>query len=222
MSFFQRRDDGPYLGAFLDKRSSPGAIRYRGPKHLITIGPPGSGKSAGLVVPNVADLPRSMLIIDPKGEIAAITAKARARLGKVIVLNPFGVFADELPQLKSQGFNVMAGLDPASDSFTAEAAGLAEALISVENDHQKFFPLSARNIVTALIMWEKLQRGVEANLGADPREQPPLHQRERARVGGGEFGGHLRRLALDGVIKRAAERCKIRVDCGTERPRATR
>ena len=55
--------------------------------------------------------------------------------------------------------------------------------------------------------------GVEANLGANPREQPPLHQRERARVGGGEFGGHLRRLALDGVIKRAAERCEIRVDC---------
>lgn len=164
MSFFQRRDDGPYLGAFLNRRSASGAIRYRGPKHLITIGPPGSGKSAGLVVPNVADLPRSMLIIDPKGEIAAITAKARAKLGKVIVLNPFEVFSSELPHLKSQGFNVMAGLDPASDSFTAEAAGLAEALISVENDHQKFFPLSARNIVTALIMWEKLQRGVEANL----------------------------------------------------------
>ena len=164
MSFFKRGDEGPYLGAFLDKRAASGAIRYSGPKHLITIGPPGSGKSAGLVVPNVADLPRSMLIIDPKGEIAAITAKARARLGKVVVLNPFGIFADELPHLKSQGFNVMAGLDPRSDDFADDAAALAEALITIENDHQKFFPLSARNIMTALIMWEKLQRGAKADL----------------------------------------------------------
>ncbi len=158
------KDHGPYLGTFSRKGMSEGAVRYSGPKHLITIGPPGSGKSAGLVVPNVADLPRSMLIIDPKGELAAITAKARAKMGRVVILNPFGVFADELPHMKSHGFNVLAQLDPTSDDFADEGAALAEALIAVEGEQNKYFPISARNLMTALILWEKLTNGKDANL----------------------------------------------------------
>jgi type IV secretion system protein VirD4 len=164
MGLFKKMDNGPYLGRFRPGWRPKGAIRYSGPKHLITIGPPGSGKSAGLVVPNVADLKRSMLIIDPKGELAAITARARARLGRVIILNPFGLFADELPHLASQGFNVMAQLDPASDGFADDGAALAEALVPVEGEQNKYFPISARNLVTALILWEKLKNGETANL----------------------------------------------------------
>ncbi|MBV9066240.1 MAG: type IV secretory system conjugative DNA transfer family protein, partial [Methylobacteriaceae bacterium] len=163
-------DGGPYLGAFVRKREAQkkgfiwGEVRYRGPKHLITVGPPGACKSAGLVVPNVANLARSMLIIDPKGELAAITARKRAEFGRVVVLNPFGLFADELPHLKSDGFNPLRQLDPLSESFPDEAAAIASALIPIKSEHNKFFPLSARNIITAFVMWERMQRGEAAHL----------------------------------------------------------
>ena len=50
-------------------------VQYPGNVHLITIGPTGSGKGTGLILPNLCDLRRSILIIDPKGEAAAITEK---------------------------------------------------------------------------------------------------------------------------------------------------
>ena len=84
--------EGVYLGFFADAGGAI-SLRYKGGKHLLSFGTPGANKSTGLVVPNLAHLPRSMIVIDPKGELAAITARKRARWGSVIVLNPFGVFA---------------------------------------------------------------------------------------------------------------------------------
>ncbi len=87
-------DQGIYLGIFAGE-GEPVRLRYKGPKHALVFGPPGASKSMGLVVPNIADLPRSMIVIDPKGQLAAITARKRASMGRVIVLNPYGLFADE-------------------------------------------------------------------------------------------------------------------------------
>ena len=159
------RDQGPYLGRFLDNGQPSGVIRYTGPKHLITIGPPGSNKSMGLAVPNIANLPRSMIIMDCKGQLAAITARQRAKMGRVIVINPFGLFVDELPHLKSHGFNPLASLNPKSERFPSDAASIAECLIPIDaNEHQKIFPLGARNLYTATIMWECMTNGDKASL----------------------------------------------------------
>src|SRR5471030_2636403 len=115
------KDEGPYLGRMLNgKRVVPGRVHVPGPKHLCSFGPPGTGKSSALVIPNVAHLPRSMIIIDPKGEIAAITARKRARMGRVLMLNPFGLLAGDLPHLKSHGLNPLALLDPNSDRFVGD------------------------------------------------------------------------------------------------------
>ena len=50
------------------------------------------------------DPPGSIIIVDCKGQLAAITARKRARIGKVMVLNPFGVFTDTLPHQTNHGF----------------------------------------------------------------------------------------------------------------------
>ena len=40
----------------------------------------------------------TMIVIDPKGQLAAITARKRATMSRVVPLNPFGLF-DEMPRL---------------------------------------------------------------------------------------------------------------------------
>jgi len=166
-------DEGPYLGVFAGEAcpvprhgGGPVRLRYKGPKHLLVFGPPGSSKSMGLVVPNLAHLRRSMIVIDPKGQLAAITARARARMGRVIVLNPFGLFK-ELPHMQSAGWNPLLQLDPKSHDFAGDALCLGDALgdRSAGGDgNAKFFELGSENLLTACMMWERFSKGDKASL----------------------------------------------------------
>jgi type IV secretion system protein VirD4 len=159
-------DQGIYLGTFDDPdgKWSTAELRYKGGLHLLCFGPPGSGKSMSLVVPNLAHLKRSLIVIDPKGELAAITAKKRAALGKVIVLNPFGLLAGDLPHLKSEGWNPLLQLHHDGADFEGDARTIADALIEKTDNRSRFFDASAENLVTALVMWERFTKGDKASL----------------------------------------------------------
>lgn len=155
---------GIYLGNFADKGDRP-HLRYNGTKHLLCFGTPGANKSMGLVVPNLAHLRRSIIVIDPKLQIAAITARQRARLGKVIILNPLGLLPDD-EHLESDGWNPLLQLDPESADFEADAMCIADALIEKSNEggNARFFDNSAENLVAALVMWERHTKGKKASL----------------------------------------------------------
>lgn len=99
-------------------------LRYAGEQHLITIAPTRSGKGVGAIIPNLLTANRSILCIDPKGENARITARARLGFGPVEVLDPFGVSG-----LLSASFNPLDGLDPDSLELAEDAALLADALV---------------------------------------------------------------------------------------------
>jgi type IV secretion system protein VirD4 len=99
-------------------------LRYAGPAHLLTIAPTRSGKGVGTIIPNLLTAERSVICIDPKGENARITGRARQRFGPVHILDPFGVTG-----APSSGFNPLAFLDPASLDVAEEAASLADALV---------------------------------------------------------------------------------------------
>jgi type IV secretion system protein VirD4 len=157
------KPQGIYLGRFIDNGKPTREIQYAGQRHLITIGPNGSGKGTGLIMPNLADLKRSILIIDPKGEAAAITARKRASFGRVVILNPFNELADELPHLKSHGFNPLLALDPASDHFPDDASAIAEALVEV-SPKDPHWGQSAQQLLAALIMWVCKEYGEQASL----------------------------------------------------------
>jgi type IV secretion system protein VirD4 len=160
-----RHPDAIYLGRFLGDKHERESVGYPGGAHLVTIGPAGSGKGTGLIVPNLSTLRRSILIIDPKGEAAAITARKRAQFGPVIIINPFDVFANELPYLKSNGFNPLAALDPEQDDFTDDCTGIGQALIGKQGrGNGAIFSGSAQDLITALVMHEKFERRERASL----------------------------------------------------------
>ena len=116
-----RSDRGLLIGRDAD---SGRLLRYDGPAHLLTLAPTRAGKGVGTVIPNLLLVPRPMLVIDPKGENARITHEARARLGPVHVLDPFGVTG-----LPAAAYNPLARLTPDSLDLGEDAASLAEALV---------------------------------------------------------------------------------------------
>jgi type IV secretion system protein VirD4 len=147
-----------YLGRHLDLAAGKAGaeLPYTGERHLLLFGPNGSGKGTRLLVNNLLRLrDRSVVVIDPKGELTAITSAYRRTVGEVVILNPFDVL-----ELGSAGFNPLASLDPDSSTFVDDAAGLAEALVKIDpNEKDPHWSDSARGLLTALIMWEaKLAR----------------------------------------------------------------
>ncbi|NTF65799.1 type IV secretory system conjugative DNA transfer family protein [Rhizobium rhizogenes] len=99
-------------------------MRYDGPAHLLTMAPTRTGKGVGTIIPNLLTADRSLICIDPKGENAKITGRARQKFGPVHVLDPFGVTG-----LASAAFNPLDALDAASLDVAEDASTLADALV---------------------------------------------------------------------------------------------
>lgn len=73
-------------------------ILYEGDAHLLTVASTGSGKGRGLIIPNLLMVDRPVIVIDPKGENYAVTARARRQMGhRVIKLDPFQLIDDDYP-----------------------------------------------------------------------------------------------------------------------------
>ena len=125
----------------------------------LLFGPNGTGKGTRFLIPNLLSInDRSIVVIDPKGELASVTADYRRTISDVVMLNPFNVLG-----LGSAGFNPLASLNPKSPNFYDDAAALGEALIKLEGKDPHWSE-SAQGLIVALIMWEKLTKGDKANL----------------------------------------------------------
>jgi type IV secretion system protein VirD4 len=155
-----------------------GKVCYGGERHLVLFGPNGTGKGMRILVPAMLTISgKSIVLLDPKAQLAAMTAKYRHEQGDdVKILDPFGVLADiadaepevyryliENDLVKSAGFNPLANLDPDADTFYEDAAVIGSALIKIEGN-DPHWPESAQGLVVGLIMWEKLRNGDRAHL----------------------------------------------------------
>src|SRR5271155_5589454 len=107
----------------------------------LVFGPPGTSKTVGLVATQLLDDDRgkrSYVVIDPKGEVCAITSKFRRTVGDVKIINPYGLLVDQRPDMKSDGWNPLGDLDPASPKFGDDCAAKGDALVKADsNEHQK-------------------------------------------------------------------------------------
>lgn len=131
-------------------------IHYTGKKHLITIAPSGSGKGTAVQIPVLLEYDASIVMIDPKGENAIVTASYRKKTLKqeVYILNPFGVLAKEFKEqdLSFHTFNPLDALDIKTDGFVADVAALCEALITSEGN-DPYWSNAARELISCLIMF---------------------------------------------------------------------
>lgn len=99
-------------------------------RHMITVAGSRAGKGVSVIIPNLIFYPGSVLAIDPKGELASITARRRARdlKQKVFVLDPFGRTADWVKPYRAS-FNPMATLTPGNPHIVEDAGLIADAIV---------------------------------------------------------------------------------------------
>lgn len=123
--------------------------------HLCTTSGTRGGKGTNIIIPNLlgaGEYHGSWVVIDPKGENAAITARYQAQAGrKVVILNPWGLFEERLG--KGQRYNPLDILNIQSVHLVDDVQMIAEMIIPVEQDAKnRYFSDNARTIVTAIIM----------------------------------------------------------------------
>jgi type IV secretion system protein VirD4 len=138
---------------------------YLQDRHLATIGPTRSGKGATVIVQALLQVRHSVIVIDPKGQNAAITAAWRRRMGQeVVVLNPFGLHGGPPWHLPRHRYNPLAHLRIDDPNIVAEVAALSQALILTKG-REPYFDDTARDLVNALILYLVDRLGPRATLG---------------------------------------------------------
>ena len=180
-------------------------LRYDGPAHLLTMAPTRTGKGVGTLIPNLLTADRSIVCIDPKGENARVTARARDAFGKLHILDPFGVTGQ-----RSASFNPLADLDPNGLDAAEEAASLADALVYDPPGEagEAHWNEEAKALIGGLILFVAAE---------EPDEQRTLATlREHLTLAPDAFTDLLARMqkspAASGLVARAANRHRAKSD----------
>jgi len=110
-------------------------IRHQTDRHLLTLAPNRSGKGVSSIIPNLLTWPGSLVVIDPKGENAVVTARRRRDMGQEVhVLDPLGITG--LPRSR---FNPFLWLDPASRTFVEDTVLIADSLHMTHGPNDEVF-----------------------------------------------------------------------------------
>lgn len=147
------KPNGLFLGML---RGIP--IFFNGKAHLITVAPARQGKGVTVVIPNLLHYAGSVFVTDPKGELAAVTARhRRERFGqKIIYLNPWGLHG--LPRHRYNPLQPLIEMeaDPRRHHELGDAArALALQLIPepAGGDKNQYFRDASRNLLEGLILY---------------------------------------------------------------------
>lgn len=174
-------------------------LRHDGPAHLLTVAPTRTGKGVGTIIPNLLSADRSVVCVDPKGENARITARARDRFGPVHVLDPFGVTGQP-----SAAFNPLGDLDPDGLDAAEDAAGLADALVYDPPGEagEAHWNEEAKALIAGILLHVAADEGRERRTLASLRETLTLAPDALKAL----LGRMQKSTAANGLVARAANR----------------
>jgi len=145
IGFTARNTDEPLARPILDSTDRP----------LLTIAPTGAGKGVSALIPAALTWPGSLVVVDVKGELLAVTAGARLAMGqRVAALLPFGL-PWPLPEgVERAGLNPLDMIDPDSADAPSQAQAMATAMVpqtSLRED--SFWNGRAASILAGLALW---------------------------------------------------------------------
>lgn len=141
-------------GVILGKIEPPGKparyVDFREGDHLLTIAPTGAGKGIGSIVPALLTYPGGALVIDPKGENAAITMRRRREMGQdVYLFDPFGVVTHD-----TAAWNPIDLIHKGNPRYADDAAAIADALaVPPGGKADPHWYASAMELLTAIILY---------------------------------------------------------------------
>lgn len=138
-------------------------IGVRDDRHLVTAAGSRAGKGTSAIIPNLCLYPGSVIVIDPKGENARLTAARRGRGSpacaglqqRVCVLDPYGA-SGVAPELLGawNPFDLLRGED---EQIVDHAASIASALVVPGKADDAHFDETARIFIKALILYVALE-----------------------------------------------------------------
>ncbi|WP_298845293.1 type IV secretory system conjugative DNA transfer family protein [uncultured Roseobacter sp.] len=118
--------------------------------HLITVASTGAGKGVGCIIPALLRHQGPVIVVDPKGENAAVTARARRERGEnVVVLDPMGITRED-----PGGFNPLDLIRPERPESVDEAAALVMALLpnSIDSAKNQFWVSRAQQLLLGIVL----------------------------------------------------------------------
>lgn len=213
--------------------------------HMMTFAPTGAGKMVSCVTPALLQYEGPAIVLDPKGEIAAVTARRRREMGQAVhVIDPFGVSG-----LAASGFNPLDIVEPGAADAIDEARLLANAMMPAMTEPKDVFwrsravhmltaatlsavsdyPPSRRNLPTVRDIMHGVARGATRS-GANPadhviksRNPDVTRINDLMDLGAVETIGGIVHTALEGVgfvqgalVERSLKASSFRLDDVTE------
>jgi len=143
------------VGVASDEYLEP--ILHTGGGHLLTVAPTGAGKGVSCIIPTLLRFPGPTIVVDPKGENYAVTAKRRRELGQeIILLDPMGITGHEASSL-----NPLDLIDPAYSVSIDDAAALSSLLtggIEKVDPQNVFWYQRGEQLTTGLIQHIAISR----------------------------------------------------------------
>lgn len=183
-------------GVFFGKSSDPladdvptlqhpgGPVCAMPPSHSLIVAPTRTGKGTRIIIPTLLSYMGSMLVIDPKGENAAVTARARIAPeglphAEVFIINPWNELAGTFQGLGLQPatYNPLDVIERDDPNAVAVAQALASTVCPVTSDKDRFWQSSAANILAAVFLWITDQPGETKTL-ARAREIVSLSRKQ--------------------------------------------
>lgn len=125
--------------------------------HLATIAASRSGKGACQIIPNLLlPLDNSYIVLDIKGENAAVTARYQQNIGREVhIIDPFNEQEriGATHGIEPSGFNPLHSLDLTSPDFFDDVTSIVEAVTPLDNDKDQFWIKRARALIRGLIIY---------------------------------------------------------------------
>jgi len=134
-------------------------LGFNDDRHICLVSGSRGGKGTTTIINNLCLWPGSVVVVDPKGENATVTAAARGEgspncdgMGQsVYVLDPFK--AAHVDEKYRKRFNPLDVLDPNDDDVIDDAASIAAALVVQEKSDDPFWENSARRLLLGIILY---------------------------------------------------------------------
>lgn len=148
MGFIPSTDEGA-ASKFLEP------ILHADEGHLITVAPTGSGKGVGCVIPALLRYRGPVVVIDPKGENYAVTARARREMGqKVVLLDPFKIVKAKAGERGR--FNPLDFLSPENATLVEDTEMIASTLVSTAGKahHDPFWPYMGGQLLVLVLLYQ--------------------------------------------------------------------
>ena len=166
---------GVAFGKFGKPSSSGKVLRVNSElfSNILVSAPPGSGKTVGIVIPTLLDIPHGFMVYDIKGEIYEATARHRLAMGdKIKVFAPFDLDLEDTDEHGHDLRKVSHGFNPLIDIAAIE--DLEDRLIKIQSLATALFSPKGQADAALLDDGKRIFIAATAIVCADTSEVPTI------------------------------------------------